>query len=483
MSLQSRKDRFCDDLTRKGRIAVTPNGFAYMVLALWPFVSIALFRTQPVGRAIIASFLIAYLFLPPYPTGFNFPLVPEMNKHTLPSVTAFLICFFMYGRKMTILPESTVARALIITFIFSPMLTALSNGDPVFFGRFAIQPLGFKEGLSMILNNAIIIIPFILAMNFLRSEQDLRDVLLALLIGALVYSLPMLLEVRMSPQLNTWIYGFFQHSFGQMMRDGGYRPIVFLYHGLWVAFYCFTAVVAALSLYRYQKFMRKPAASFLWAGIYLTIVLILCKSLGSLMYALLAIPLLLYFSAKLQMRLAMVMVALALCYPVLKGNQLVPEQALINQAYAINPERAGSLHYRLVNEGILLDRAGMKPLFGWGSFGRSLIHSSDGQILSIPDGRWVITLGSFGWTGFIAEFGLLALPLFLLMSKFRAVRASHVSPIFGGLALILGFNMIDLLPNATLTPLSWLLSGALLGYYQSLRTVRARPRPQMQAIL
>ena len=49
----------------------------------------------------------------------------------------------------------------------------------------------------------------------------------------------MLVEVRLSPQINTWIYGFFQHDFIQMMRYGGFRPIVFLPHGLWVAFFAY----------------------------------------------------------------------------------------------------------------------------------------------------------------------------------------------------------------------------------------------------
>lgn len=462
---------------------MTPNGFAYLVLSIWPLVSIALFRTQPVGRAIIASFLISYLFLPPQPTGFNLPLVPELNKYTLPAVTAFLICFFMYGRKMRILPESMLARVLIVIFVFSPILTAMTNGEAVFFGRFMIQPLGLKEGLSMVVGQAITIVPFILAMNFLRSEQDLRDLLLALLIGGVVYSLPMLFEVRMSPQLNTWIYGFFQHSFGQMMRGGGFRPIVFLYHALWVAFFCFTAVVAAFTLYRHEKTNRRKSAKYIWSGLYLFAVLVLCKSLGSLLLALLLVPAVLLFSARLHLRLAALMVVIAFSYPVLKGNQLVPERALIEQAYAISPDRAQSLQFRLMHEAILLDRAAEKPLFGWGSFGRPLLHDTNGRLISIPDGRWVITLGTYGWVGYIAEFGLLALPLLLLLSRTKGVRSSRIPPLLGGIALILGANMFDMLPNATLTPLTWLMSGALLGYCQSLIAVRTKQRAQLHAAI
>ena len=460
-----------------------PNSFAYLVLALWPLVSLALFRTQPPGRAIIGSFLIAYLFLPPDPTGFDLPLMPQMNKETLPSVVAFILCFLFYKNQMRFLPEKGLAKVLILLFVFSPLATAMTNPEPVFFGRFGLQGLGLKEGLSMVLGNAMAIIPFVLAMNFLRSEKDMRDVLLAVLIFCLIYSAPMLFEIRMSPQLNTWIYGFFQHSFGQMMRGEGFRPIVFLYHGLWVAFFCFTAVIAALALYRDEAARRRPAFKYLCAGIYLFLVLILCKSLGSLIFAILLVPAVLFLRARTQIRIAAVMVALAVFYPLMKGNNLVPERQLIEMVYSIEPERAGSLQFRLINEAILLDRAALKPAFGWGSFGRSLIHSQDGQIVSIPDGRWVITLGTFGWVGFLAEFGLLMLPILLLLSRTRGMHPAHISPTLGGIALIVGANMIDMLPNATLTPLTWLMCGAVMGYCQTFKAAQTRQRPRMQTVI
>ena len=454
---------------------MTPNGFAYLVLIAWPFVSLALFRTQPVGRALIASILIAYLFLPPPPTGFDLPLIPTLDKETIPSLTAFAICFFMYGRKMKLLPDPLLARILMVVFVFSPILTAATNGEPVVFGNFFIQGLGIKEGLSMMADQMIAIMPFILAINFLSSDPDQRDILVALVVAGLVYSLPMLLEVRLSPQLNTWIYGFFQHSFGQMMRDGGYRPIVFLYHGLWVAFFGFMAVVAALTLFKSEKEKRSPSLKFLFAGLYLFGVLIMCKSLGSLLYAIGLIPLLLFFSSRLQLRIAMILTVIALLYPVLKSSQLVPERDLLVQAYQLSPERAQSLHFRLINEALILERAAQKQVLGWGSHGRPLIHNSEGYILTIPDGRWVITIGTFGWVGYIAEFGLLALPVFLLLLNLRNLPRQHHT-LLGGVSLILAANMFDLLPNATLTPLTWLLAGGLLGYAQSIKSAQRQVR-------
>ena len=455
-----------------------PNGFAYLVLALWPLASLALFRTLPPGRAIIASILIAYLMLPPLPTAFDFPLVPPLTKDTIPALSAFVFCLMFYGRRVQVLPRHPLARLLLVVFVCSPMLTALTNGEPVVFGMHVIQALGPREGLAMMVQNALLALPMIMAMNFLTTERDQRDVLLALLLGGLAYSLPMLLEVRLSPQLNTWVYGFFQHLFDQMMRGDGFRPIVFLYHGLWVAFFALTSILAAMSLFRGDVSGGRRNVKFLFAGIYMLIVLVLCKSLASLLYAVALVPVLLFLSTRTQLRVALALMLLAVTYPVLKGNNLIPEQAILNQAYQISPERAGSLLFRLENEHYLLARAERKPLLGWGSFGRNLIYSSDGRLLTVPDGRWVIVFGTFGWVGYLAEFGLLSLPLFLLLLRIRGVPNESLPPWLGGMSLILAINMIDMLPNATLTPLTWLMAGALLGYAQTVRVRRTQTRLQ-----
>lgn len=57
-----------------------------------------------------------------------------------------------------------------------------------------------------------------------------------LVIAGLIYTVPMLYEIRMSPQLHTIFYGYFPHSFGQQARGGGFRPVVFMGHGLLVGF-------------------------------------------------------------------------------------------------------------------------------------------------------------------------------------------------------------------------------------------------------
>ena len=443
-----------------------PNTFAYLVLAFWPLASLVLFLRLETGRALIWSLLLAYLFLPPPPAGFDFPLMPPITKQTLPPVVAFIIVFFMRGEALRILPASKVARLLMAAFVLSPLATVLSNGEPVFFGGVGLPGLRLIEAFALMVQQAMLLLPFIMAQSFLSGRRDQRDLLVALLATGLVYSILMLVEVRLSPQLNIWVYGYFQHLFEQMVRFGGYRPIVFLYHGLWVAFFALMVVVAAAALFRGGKGGARPAA-FAAMG-YMWLVLVLCKSVASLVYSLVLVPLVLVGGRMLQFRVAALIAAVALAYPAMRGLELVPTDWLVERAALIGQDRAGSLDFRFDNEEVLLERAREKPLLGWGIWGRNhILDPVSGRILTVTDGHWIITIGVFGWVGFIAEFGLLAWPVFLLAARSRSRQRRELeSPWLGPLVLILAFNLFDLLPNATITTLTFLISGMALGHIE-----------------
>ncbi len=442
------------------------------MLALWPLVTVALFNRLSAQRALIASLLGAYLFLPESPAVFDLPLLPPLNKHNIPALTAFLVSLWIYGRPASLLPQTLVGRALVLIFVFSPMLTVATNGEPVFYGNIGLPGLGPKDAVALALQQFLLILPFLLARQHLANGGAQKDLMLALMIGGLVYSVPMLIEIRLSPQLNNWIYGYYQHFFGQSIRAGGFRPVVFLYHGLWVAFFAMTAAVSAFALWRNDK---SHNISLLLAAAYLSVVLVLAKSLGALIFAVALVPCVVLLGTVMQIRVAILIGALAVAYPVLKGADLVPQDKLLAQAAAIDPERAASLEFRFDNENTLLERAYLKPVFGWGSWGRNhILDPNTGNILTVTDGRWIILIGIYGWVGYLAEFGLLLLPLLLLWREAVAMREDVVSPFIAPLSLILAVNIFDMLPNATLTPLTWLVVGALTGYAEVLKSQRLK---------
>ena len=450
-----------------------PNPLAYLVLAMWPIVTIILFRRLPVERALILSLLVGYLFLPEPPTAFDLPLMPSLNKHSIPALTAFAFCMWKYGPGGALLPQSPLARLLLAVFVFSPVLTTVTNTAPVFFGQIGLPGLSPKDGLALVVQHMIVIMPFLLARRFLANGGAQRYFLVALVVTGLVYSVPMLIEMRLSPQLNRWIYGYYQHLFGQSIRANGYRPVVFLYHGLWVAFFMFTATLAAFALWRNDK--RLHEFKVLAAAAYLLAILVLAKSLGALIFAVGLIPVAMLLGRKSQIRVAMLIGALAIGYPIMKGAHLVPEDRIIAAAASIDAERANSLDFRFENENILLDRAYLKPVFGWGSWGRNQIFDPvTGEIATVTDGRWIIVIGVYGWVGFLAEFGLLLLPVFLLWRESVSARRETISPFIAPLSLMLAINVFDMIPNATLTPLTWLLAGALTGYAEQLKAARKK---------
>jgi hypothetical protein len=71
--------------------------------------------------------------------------------------------------------------------------------------------------------------------------------------------------------------------------------------------------------------------------------------------------------------------------------------------------------------------------------------------------------------GFLGQFGLLGLPVFRVLKVLSAGANSGPDVIFmTTLSLIIAIGMVDLIPNASLSPWTWLVEGALLGWTDAL---------------
>src|SRR5207237_7698433 len=91
---------------------------------------------------------------------------------------------------------------------------------------------------------------------------------------------------------------------------------------------------------------------------------------------------------------------------------LAPTQLISQAASAISADRSKSFDMRVENESALLAKANQKPLFGWGGWGRNRIFDKwNGQDISVTDGGWIIQYGCYGWVGYLALCGLLAVAL------------------------------------------------------------------------
>jgi hypothetical protein len=464
---------------------LTPNMIATFSIILWPIVCVYLYRVLPAVPATIWTILGAYLLLP-VGTSFKFEMIPLLDKYSVPSVCALLGCWISTSQRPRLWTSVGLVEILLGSLLISPVITSLLNGDAIVVGGTVLPGVGLYDGLSALLSQFIAVVPFLLGRQFFRSSTDLLRILKSLAIAGVIYSIPLLFEIRFSPQLHYWIYGYYPSDFIQEMRqDGGFRPMVFMGHGLTASFFAMTAAVAAAALWRMRIRVFQVSAGLVTP--YLSVVLILCKSGAALVYGLFLVPMVRWGTPNLQGRLAVLLAALALTYPMLRMAEIFPTEATREFAAELSEERADSLKFRFDQEDTLLKRAAERPYFGWGRFGRNRVFKEDWQgrgfDTSVTDGRWIITFGQYGLIGFLSEFGLLAISVFRAVRALKAAAPSNECISFGASALLIAINMIELLPNSTLVPWTWLIAGSLLGASEAQSKTTGKARMQRTPVV
>jgi len=479
-----------------------PNLFAYVVLFSFPFLVVYLFRRLPLRLALIWVIFGGYMALPDR-AGFNLRAIPDVDKDLLPSVMAFAMCAiaamearrrirlsraggmtqvdiraksdsgFVSARTRPAVERDAGASdvktrrspwitALFYVCLLGPILTMVTNREPLFYSSTMLRALSPQDAWGTVQSTLVMLLPFVLGRKYLTTADSHMMILRVMCQMALVMSLAILVEVRLSPQLNVWIYGFQGSSFSQHIRAGGFRPMLFLQHGLWVGVIIAMSVIAALTLYRSST----GRARWMWlaVSVWLFITLVLSKTIGALALCILMATVVLFVPKRGKLVVAAVLAGAVAIYPTLRSAGVVPVMQVYELAASFSSERASSLLFRLVNEDQLLARASEKPLTGWGGWDRAAIYDSlTGEKLSIADGSWVIAIGTGGWVGYIGLFGLLCLPLVILAIR----RRDDMTNVTAGLLLMLALNIVDLIPNATLTPITWLMAGAVAGFYEN----------------
>lgn len=450
------------------------NSLATFMLFAAPVIVAILFRRLSAPQALAISLIGGYLILPTSPT-FNLPFLPNYGKTMAVIVPALLMALLITRQKKSIptldglaegnhvqpgwLPKSPLIWLCFMGLLVSPLLTALTNGDALVYSRVTVPGITLYDAAAGTASALIVVLPFLLARKFLAHPEDQKTLLVVICAAALLYSLPTLWEARMSPQLNSKVYGFFPHDWRQHQRDGGYRPLVFLEHGLRLGVFLSIGILATAIIARIGtgRLGRIAGIGVFW----LFVTIGMSKNLGALIIVLVLLPVALFLRPRSQIFIAAIFSGIVLLYPMMRAANLVPIVTITESiASAASSDRVRSLNFRLMNEEVLLEKAGERPYFGWGGWGRARVRDEMGRDISTTDGSWIIEFGESGWLGYLARFGLLTLPVLLL--AFRR-STEPVSLATSGLALLLVANLIDLLPNSGLTPITWLMAGALAG--------------------
>ena len=439
----------------------------WFALLSWPLVAAVVFGQARLPIAVLVTIVGGYLLLPTQ-TRIDLPILPGLEKNSIPALIALLFVLIKTRSQNPslseqtpqwpvlpgLLPREPVVLVLFLMLFVGNIGTHMTNSDPLFFGPLVLPSLRPYDAVSAIMATFLQLLPFLLARKVLSTAEGQRLIMVVIVIAALCYTLPALYEARMSPQLNQMIYGFFPHSWIQHWRGSSWRPIVFLGHGLELSIYFSIAVLSAATLTKTEG--NKSRMFWVLAMFWLLLALIVTRSLGALLIALTFLVVIYFTPKRLQITMAFGICCLILLYPVVRTAGILPYEQLLS---SVSAERAHSFNVRLKSEEILLAHANERPLFGWGGWGRSRTYDENGLDTAITDGAWIIWLGVGGWLQYISVVGLLSWGVLKLFWQ----RGRDVDAISIGLGLALTANIVDLIPNSNLTPMTWLLAGALCG--------------------
>lgn len=447
----------------------TPNFLSWTALVLFAPITLVCFaRMQPV-IATAWTMLGAVMFLPEV-IVFDPPLLPPMDKLSIASFWIFVGCMWKARQRIVRARPLRGVDAFFVLVLLGNVGTALTNPDEIVTGPVVRQGLTLYDGFAgSIKDTLFVLLPFLIGRAMFRTPAELREFLRILVVAGLVYTLFALFEIRMSPQSHRMLYGYHPASFEMTIRGGGYRPTIFMITGLGVAMFFLSSVIAAM--------VRWKAGLTKWyVPSYLTAVLVLCKSTGAIVYALVLVPVL-AIVRKPRFLLPLALAGLVFTFPLLRGADLFPTTALTDFFMGVSEDRALSLWFRFDNEDQLLERGRERMWFGWGGYSRQRIFDPEtGDDMSVTDGHWIIVLGERGLVGYVGLFGLLLWPVVQAFRMRKKIRDPMDRHLVAGLALIVAINAVDLLPNGLFSYLPYFYSGILAGVLPAYLAQRAPAR-------
>jgi len=438
------------------------NLFSFCVLGVWVLVSIRLYQVKSLQSATLWTVVGALLILP-VKTTVNIPLIPGSGKQIISVLLVIFCCWVIRNKAITLFFDKNLSSVFILVALVGVFITTILNSDNLIVGGYFLPGQDMHDAVVLSINLFLQIVLFFVGKKLFQSYQDELAIFKFIAVAGLIYSIPILYEIRFSPQLHNFFYGYHPHVFGQQVRGGGFRPMVFIGHGLLVSFFMACVVISSAALWQIRE--RISVFSPAIVSYYLLIILFLCKSKAALLYGLVAFFAIKKISLQNQMRIAAAMALLTLLYPAMSIVHIFPHQKIIEIAKStVGEDRSKSLMFRFENEEILLNHARERLFFGWGGWGRNRVFDDvTGQDISVTDGHWIITFGTWGLVGFLAEFGLLANSIFRAKRAARYLKNRQENVLLVAHALLVGIVMIDQLPNSSLAPWLWLVAGALQG--------------------
>jgi hypothetical protein len=432
---------------------------AQLVIVAWIPIILVIFNLFPSRTAALISFVGGMLFLP-QGAGFRLPLIPDYTG-VVATCYGIIIGILLYDFERITNFKFHWVDLPMISWCLCPAFSSLTNG------------LGAYDAATAVLSNTTVWgLPYFIGRVYFNNLSGMRELALIIIKGGMIYVPLCLFEIRMSPQLHYFIYGYYAHGSGiaQAIRLGGWRPMVFMQHGLVVGIWMMTVTIVALWMWKAKALYSLWGFPFLWLLLSLVVTFVLIKSSGALLLLIIGVGIL-YISQWRQTRLPLLILVGSICFYLwLAVTGSINHDAIVSwMSHFFSYERVGSLQFRFDNENLLREKAFERLIFGWGGWGRSRVYqeSWDGEIVdvSVTDSLWIIVFGEHGLVGLISLFSALLLPVVYFAGFSYPVKtwfSAKVAPA-GALAISLALFVINCLLNAHFLPVYPTISGALAG--------------------
>lgn len=426
----------------------------------WVPLTVILFLTIPPRTAVLCSVIGGVLFLPM--TTYDLPGFPEYSKTTAIAL-GLLLGGLLSGNRGT--PSFHWQRhdlPMALWCFLCPVATSLAND------------LGLYDGLSGALQFYLGWGVFYWAgRRYFAESSSLGALCRGIILGGLLYVPLCLFELRMSPQLSNIFYGFFPHSWVQHVRYGGYRPVVFMQHGLMVALWMSLSFTVAFWLWRSKRIIHMQGIPMGFLVLSLLIVAIYCRSANGWFFLSLGLACYLYFILSGSPRLFRLLVIAIPLYIAARITNMVPLEYIQRKAEIFfDDARITSLTSRLTQENLFSSRALEHLVWGWGGWDRGWpVDPDTGQkVVRAVDSLWVIIFSGYGIVGLTSLFLAMLIGPLILFGKggTRNNMNANDEPrcIYSTvLSLVVVFFMIDSLFNGMVNPVYILCAGALISYH------------------
>lgn len=410
----------------------------------WIPASIILFACLPPLRALVLTYVGAWLMLPM--AKISIQGFWDLDKVVAANVGALLGAVLFATHTLRGFRIQT-GDVLVVAFCGCGLLSSVDNGR------------GFYDGVSAFSQELFYFgIPFLLGRIIVKGRGEFLEASRMMVFAAAVYAVFALWEWRMSPQIHQTLYGVFQHQFIQHYRWGFYRPILCFPHALSLGMFMAWASVLAFWLYRSRQLgpmLGIPAEVFVALPI---AGLLASMSLSPWGLAIIALAMLYSWQRSRNRIWLYGPVLFVTIWMAGRFTGATDGRWLTALAANVSTERADSLQYRIDAESLILDNVKKQPILGFGR-GKQQTGQEENTRPLANDGLWVIMVGRYGLVGLGLFFAWWCWPLMMARSASRELEAN---PAIMVQLVGIGIEAMNFMFNGVTSPLVTLMCGGVV---------------------